>query len=75
MLDEYCDDGVFTGPKCDYETLLTLFNESYSKEGVKQDRVPYGRAAVVWHDHLGEWKYVAIGNAVLCRGSGSKVED
>ncbi|KAL8920969.1 MAG: hypothetical protein Q9208_005995 [Pyrenodesmia sp. 3 TL-2023] len=55
-----------------FELLSTMFNESFSKQGIKQNRVPCGRAATVWDEQEKEFKFVSIGNMMLCGDLGPR---
>ncbi|KAL8721912.1 MAG: hypothetical protein Q9225_001508 [Loekoesia sp. 1 TL-2023] len=70
-LQDYHVWKFFVAAKGDFAILSKIHNESFTKDGIRQNRVPIGRPAVV-QTKTGQWMYVTIGNVMLVGDVGAR---
>ncbi|KAL8926002.1 MAG: hypothetical protein Q9208_003143 [Pyrenodesmia sp. 3 TL-2023] len=56
----------------DFRILGSLFTETFTKDGIRQNWIPCGRAAVVWDEDTSQRLFVTMGNVVLCGDIGPR---
>lgn len=70
-LQDYHVWKLFVAAKGDFATLSKIHNDSFARDGVRKNRVPVGRPAVV-QSKSGQWMYIAIGNVMLFGDVGAR---
>ncbi|KAI4088573.1 MAG: hypothetical protein LQ339_008694 [Xanthoria mediterranea] len=61
---------LIVAAKEDYTVLAAIHNESFTKDGLRSGRVPFGRGAVVL-TQLG-WQWVVVGNTIMWGNYGDR---